>query len=325
LSTVLVTGATGLIGSNVCAALVGARHRVRALVRPGSRATEIEELGAEIFRGDVTSGADVAAAADGCEYCIHTAALVVGGPPRPYADYEAVNVVGTRNVLDATQDRGMRRLVCLGTSASFDRTSTLTEDVHPLADRGGNDFYASTKLLAYEETAQRVASGLDAVTILPGGFGPAPTLARAIEPPGLNHRIVRALSGVSDPMPAYRLSPILASDTARTCVSALTRGRPGETYLAFGRPQDVTDSVAVLNLALEHAGRPYRIRALTDEELRRPEAPERYGPSVVRAALESAEPMFSNELTVERLGHDPTPLVEAVATTVAWMVDHQFV
>ncbi len=325
MSTVLVTGATGLIGSNVCVAALDDGFEVRALVRHGSRADELAALGIEIVRGDIVDGGAVIAAAEGCTFCVHCAALVVGGPPHPFADYEAINVNGTANVLDAAEELALSRVVCLGTAAAFDRATTLTEAVRPLADRGASDPYAATKLLAYEETMRRVAHGLDVVTVLPGGFGPAPTLARAIQPPGLNAQLINALRREPEPMPAYPTSPILAADTARSCIKALQRGVSGETYLLSGRIEDLTTSVGALNLALEIAGRRYRIRPLTSEEMATADALARWGPSQIRAATEFADPPYSNELTIQRIGHDPRPLRRAMEETVAWLFDHDFV
>ncbi len=327
MATVFVTGASGLIGSNVCEAVVAAGHRAHALVRRGSApetTDALTDLGAELRWGDLTSADDVLRASDGCDACIHTAALVVGGPPRPWSDFVAVNVDGTRHVLDAAEHHGFDRTVCLSTSASFERTTTLTEDVVPLRDRGRDDPYAATKLLAWEDVVQRVAAGLDAVTVLPGGYGPAPTLRRAIEPPGLNDRIIRALGGALDTFPPMRSAPVLASDVAVGCVAALDRGVAGETYLLTGRPEDVVDAAEVLNRAIAVAGRPHHVRPLSPEEMRSDEVLARWGPSVVRATLEQPEPPFSNVFTVERLGYDPTPLDAAIERTVSWMLEHGF-
>ena len=287
MTRVLVTGATGLIGSNICVAALREGYRVRALVRHESRAGELEALGVEIFRGDIADRAAVLSAGAGCDYCIHSAALVVGGTRWPYSAYESVNVTGTANVLDAAEHHGMGRTVCLSTAAAFDRSQTLTEDVRPLPDRGGSDPYAATKLLAYEDTMRRV------------------------RPP--------------EPMPAHPSSPILAADTARSCVAALRRGIAGEVYLLIGRPEDFSTSVGAVNLALEIARRPYRVRALTRQELQTPEALARWGPSQVRAATQFADPLARNALTIERLGHHPTPLRQAMEQTVAWMFDHELV
>src|SRR5205823_2789605 len=106
------------------------------------------------------------------------------------------------------------------------------------------DPYSITKREAWELTLQATDDGVDAVVLLPGAtFGPAPTLARAIEPPGFNSRLVLALQGKIDAFPAGPLSFVLAEDVARTTLTALEEGRPSEMYLAWGAPDDVTDAV----------------------------------------------------------------------------------
>ena len=77
------------------------------------------------------------AAAKGCEAAIHTAALL-GGASQDIADFHAVNVVGTTNVLDAGRTLGMRRVVALSTATFFDlsqpgsrRGSTGTPHIRP--------------------------------------------------------------------------------------------------------------------------------------------------------------------------------------------------
>jgi hypothetical protein len=78
-------------------------------------------------------------------------------------------------------------------------------------------------------------------------------------------------------------------------------------------------------MALVIARRPYRVRALSRQELQTPEALARWGPSEVRAATRFADPPARNAPTIERLGHHPTPLRQAMEQTVAWMFDHEMV
>lgn len=324
MDTVLVTGATGLIGSNAAAQLRESNHRVRALVRPGSRTAELEAMGVELVEGDLQDAGDVQRAAEGCDFCIHSAALVVGGPPHPYEDYHNVNVVGSRNVLDAAERAGIRRTVLLSTSAAFDRTTTMTEKSPPRDDDCGGDPYAQTKRDVVIETQRRVEKGLDAVTVLPGAcFGPAPTLDRAVEPPGFNSRVVRALHGEIDSFPAAAISPVLASDVAAACISALARGVAGEVYMAWGRAEEASDGAILLDMACVSAGVPHRVKRLGPEELEKPEVMARWGPAVVRVARETPTPLFDNQLTVRRLGHRARSLQETVDTTVRWMLDNR--
>ena len=100
MSRVFLTGATGMIGSNIAEQLVEQGDDVRALVREGSDATPLEAMGVEIVRGDIADADDVLRAADGCEYVIHSAA-VLGGQTQVAGEHNTVNVVGTGHVLDA--------------------------------------------------------------------------------------------------------------------------------------------------------------------------------------------------------------------------------
>src|SRR5258708_10492479 len=100
MSRVMLTGATGMIGANIAEQLVAQGDDVDALVREGSDATAIEALGVRVHRGDITDPDAVLAAADGCEYAIHSAA-VLGGPTQIAREHEQVNVIGTGHVLDA--------------------------------------------------------------------------------------------------------------------------------------------------------------------------------------------------------------------------------
>src|SRR2546423_6869251 len=79
--TVLVTGASGLVGSHVVEALVARGETVRALVRPASRAAALR-LGAEAVAGDVTDPAVWQRAAHGVRAIVHAAAIVQRRGPR---------------------------------------------------------------------------------------------------------------------------------------------------------------------------------------------------------------------------------------------------
>src|SRR5205814_173668 len=113
--TVLVTGASGLVGSHVVAALVARGETVRALVRPASRATA-GRLGAETLAGDVTDPAVWERAARGVRAIVHAAAIVQRRAS--WEQYVAVNVEGTR--LAAAAARAARaRLVHISSVAVY--------------------------------------------------------------------------------------------------------------------------------------------------------------------------------------------------------------
>jgi nucleoside-diphosphate-sugar epimerase len=111
---VLLTGASGFIGAHVADELARLGAQVRAFCRseppPGARVDEW-------LPGDVTDGLAVAHAARGCEAVVHTAALYsysrTDGPAM-----EAVNVEGTRNVLEAAARAAVGRVLVTSSSAT---------------------------------------------------------------------------------------------------------------------------------------------------------------------------------------------------------------
>jgi dihydroflavonol-4-reductase len=111
-ATIFVTGATGQTGGNVCEQLIERGDNVRALVRNPDEAAALSMIGVELIKGDISDADDVRRAAKGAEAAIHCAALL-GGASQDPADFKAVNIIGTTNVLDAAKANGMRRVVAL--------------------------------------------------------------------------------------------------------------------------------------------------------------------------------------------------------------------
>ncbi len=114
---VLVTGATGFVGSHAVDRLLAAGHEVRALARPSSDTRYLETTAAVITRGDLADAGSLMAAASGCDAVVHTAALV--GEWGTWELFYQVGVQGTRNVLDAAVAAGVRRFVQLSSIAVY--------------------------------------------------------------------------------------------------------------------------------------------------------------------------------------------------------------
>jgi dihydroflavonol-4-reductase len=146
-SRVFLTGATGMIGSNIAEQLVERGDDVRALVREGSDATPLEAMGVEIVRGDIADADDVLRVADGCEYVIHSAA-VLGGQTQVAGEHQTVNVVGTGYVLDAAATVGATRVVQLSTTTFFDAQDAPLTEHSPLDPNPSDDPYTVTKRAA---------------------------------------------------------------------------------------------------------------------------------------------------------------------------------
>jgi uncharacterized protein YbjT (DUF2867 family) len=116
--TVLVTGATGFIGPHVVHALRARDVAVRALVRDPARAGRLTAWGVEVVRGDITDPTALRAACAGVDAVVHLVAIIVGRP----ADFERVMAQGTRDLVAAAKDAGVRRFVLASALGVDERT-----------------------------------------------------------------------------------------------------------------------------------------------------------------------------------------------------------
>ncbi|GAB2453718.1 NAD-dependent epimerase/dehydratase family protein [Conyzicola lurida] len=151
---VLVTGASGLLGSAVAASVVAAGHEVRTLQRRPSGVA-----GATDHLGSVTSVGDVARAVDGADAVMHLAAKVsLAGDP---AEFDAVNVGGTLRLLRAATQSGVSRFVQVSSpSVAHSGASIVGDDARPADPLRARGDYARTKA-----TAELLALGADSAAL----------------------------------------------------------------------------------------------------------------------------------------------------------------
>jgi NAD dependent epimerase/dehydratase len=279
---VLITGAGGFIGSHVVEALLREGRHVRALVRYNSRAARghldrsDEALAAEragqleIVAGDVTDPHQTLALAEGCETILHLAALI--GIPYSYVApgaYQAVNVGGTLNVLEAARRHGARRVVVTSTSEVYGTAQyEPIDERHPLV---GQSPYAASKIGADKlaESYHR-SFGVPVVVLRPfNTYGPRQS-QRAVIPTIL----AQALGG-ADEIRLGSLEPrrdmTYVDDTARAfALAAAAPGIDGETiHFGSGRAWTVGE---LARACLDAAGS--RARIAIDPQRVRPETSE---------------------------------------------------
>jgi nucleoside-diphosphate-sugar epimerase len=106
---VLITGATGLLGSHLIKELQARNEHIRALVLPVENADSLIDRGVEVVRGDITDASTLANAVNDIEIVFHLAGMM--GVWRPLEDYRLVNVTGSENLYKAAQQAGVRRYV----------------------------------------------------------------------------------------------------------------------------------------------------------------------------------------------------------------------
>ncbi|HYZ57789.1 MAG TPA: NAD-dependent epimerase/dehydratase family protein [Streptosporangiaceae bacterium] len=107
--TVLVTGAAGLLGSQVTDLLIARGDRPRALVHPRYDAGWLAPAGADVYAADIADRAAIEPALAGVDCVIHCAART--GPWGPSSEYERVNVLGLRTMVTAAMSAGVKRFV----------------------------------------------------------------------------------------------------------------------------------------------------------------------------------------------------------------------
>jgi nucleoside-diphosphate-sugar epimerase len=323
MKTVLVTGATGLVASNVCTRLVRQGDRPRAIVRdPSSAAAQaLQKAGVEIVPGDISDRASVCAAAKGVDGVIHSAAML-GREGERVEDAFSTNVIGTINILVAAADAGNIPVVQLLTTVYFDMWDKTLTEFSPLDLLCRNtDPLSLTKRLAYVEGVARVDAGQDIRFVIPGAvYGPSVCVARSMVGRSFNDRIARAIRGGLEPLLPFPMPFSSADDCAYVCVTALERGRKGERYLAHGRKQDVSTMAVFYNRACEIAGVTHRVADIPREKLDSPELLAKFGPTMPTLAKRTYPTPFSDStFTQERLGYVPTSVDDGLRATIAWM------
>lgn len=161
-----VTGGSGFIGGKLVQRLLGEDRQVRALARSDAAAAKITELGAEPVRGELGDPASLAAGAAGTGVAFHLAAHL--GEFGPWKDFERGNVEGTRNVLAACQEAGVRRFVHCGTEAALMAGEPLidVDETAPLRPDSRAP-YPATKAKAEQAVVAANREGFETVVVRP--------------------------------------------------------------------------------------------------------------------------------------------------------------
>jgi dihydroflavonol-4-reductase len=319
----LITGASGFVGSAVLRQLIAAGHTMRALVRPNSDRRNLAELPVEIVTGDLTDRASLDRALLGCSALFHVAAVYRLWEPQPQEIYEA-NVNGTRNLMIAAANAGVKRIVYTSSVATLGLTrdgSPADEDTPvSLVDMIGH--YKRSKFLAEAEVKKLVEEqGLPVVIVNPS----TPVGPRDIKPTPTGRIIVDALSGR---MPAYvdtGLNLVHVDDVAVGHLLAFERGTIGERYVLGAR--NMTLKEILTELAAITGRQAPRIRLPHDLVLPIAYVSEAWARlthgneprvTLVGVRLAKKKMFFSSEKAKRILGYHPRPIEEALRDAVDW-------
>jgi 2-alkyl-3-oxoalkanoate reductase len=329
---VLVTGATGLLGSHLAEQLTAAGDRVKALVRPGSRTDFLDGLGVEIVRGDLTDPGACKGALAGVARVFHCAAKV--GDWGRWHEFQTGCVDATRTLARAAADEGVDRFVHISSTSAYGHPTEGQPAIDESAPLGQNvwilDYYTRSKVDCERALWEMAGAGLSLTVIRPSWlFGErdrttAPRLVREFRAGRM------MIVGKGD----NPLSAVYAGVVADAAIRAARDSHSqGEAYniTSHGRISQrefldlFADALQVprvtrhVSYSLAFTGG--FLLELQDRLLMRSRPPRvtRYGAWLLGRDLE-----YSTEKARTRLGWAPSiDYSESIARAAAWFLDHE--
>jgi dihydroflavonol-4-reductase len=229
---VLVTGASGFVGSSVARIAIERGFDVRVLMRPTSSRKNIESLDAEVALGDMRDEASMRAALKGVRFLFHVAADYRIWAPDP-AEIERANLEGTGATMRAALAEGVERVVYTSSVATLKVTSAgdIVDETRPADPAQTIGAYKRSKVLAERLVERMVAQErLPAVIVNPS----TPIGPRDVKPTPTGRIIVEAAMGKIPAFVDTGLNLVHVDDVAAGHFLALERGVVGERYILGG-------------------------------------------------------------------------------------------
>lgn len=224
---ILVTGATGQLGSAVARALKDRGDEVLCLVRnPDALGVLDDDLA--VHPGDVTDPASLRAAVAGCQAVVHLAGIVSYWPPKDEL-LRAVNVEGTRKLLEAATDAGVERFLLTSSIAALGwvRDGDVGDEDTPYNWDGLGVTYCETKKA--QQDLVLATSTLNPVAVLPGICFGAKDLHQ-----NAGRMLINVAKGTLPGSPPGATTAAVLDDVVAGHLLALDRGKRGEAYVLGG-------------------------------------------------------------------------------------------
>ncbi len=312
-----LTGATGFIGGRVAQQLVEAGHRVTAVVRNPEKAQDVARLGVTISKGDVTDKESMRAPMQGADGVFHIAGWYkIGGRDKQAGT--AINIDGTRNVLELARELAIPKTVYTSTLAvNSDTHGKLVDETYRYTGPHLTE-YDRTKWAAHQIAEQFIAQGLPLVIVMPGlVYGPGDTSS-------VRTTFIQYLQRKLPMMPRQTaFSWAYVDDIARGHILAMERGKPGESYIIAGPTTTFEDA---MQLAEQITGVPApRLRVgpgvlsagarLMGVVERAIPVPDDYSAEFLRINA-GVTYIGDNAKARRELGYNPRPLKEGLAETL---------
>jgi dihydroflavonol-4-reductase len=318
---VLVTGASGFVGSAVARKLAARGYTVRALVRTSSPRTNFADFPCELAEGDMRDAAAMTRAAQGARYLFHVAADYRLWA-RDSEDIVRNNREGTRATMQAALAAGVERVVYTSSVATLKpRSGRAAEETSRHDESTAPGAYKRSKVVAERLVEEMVReAGLPAVIVNPS----TPIGPRDVKPTPTGRIIVEAASGRMPAFIATGLNLVHVDDVAEGHLLALERGAVGRSYVLGGEDVGLQEMLAVI---ARLTGR----RAPGVQLPRTPLYPLAYAAEAV-ASVTGREPFltvdalkmakyhmfFDSSRAARELGYGARPYQEGLADAITW-------
>lgn len=324
-----LTGATGFVGSHIARELAERGAELRLLVRATSRTNNIAALKADLVQADIADPEALKKLMAGCDFVFHVAADYRLWVRDPASMYRA-NVEGTRAVIAAAQQAGVRRVIYTSSVATmgFTRNGTPCNEASPvaLADMVGH--YKRSKFMAEQAAIEAARAGANVMIMNPT----APIGEQDIKPTPTGRIIVDFLNRN---FPAYvetGLNLVDVREVARAHITAMEKGMPGERYIIGGENltlKQMLDRLAEISgISAPTMKVPHAVAmgfAVCDQwftGVLRGKEPR----ATVDAVRMGRKKMFASSEKAEReLGYKPVPVHDALRRAVEWYRAHGYV
>jgi dihydroflavonol-4-reductase len=324
---ILVTGADGLLGSNLVRVLLNRGHQLRALVQKGRLPKTIQDLDIELVEGDLLDPESLKKAGAGIDAIFHVAAHTGIWPSRSEI-VNRVNIEGTTNMLALAKSIGVKRMVYVGTANTFGFGSKDQPGKEGTPYKGaqyGLD-YMDSKYKAHQVVESYIREGLPVVIVNPtfmlGPYDSAPSSGAMV------------LAVYKEQVPGYApggRNYICVKDAAVGIANALEKGRIGESYIIGNRNMSYKEAFTLMadTLGVKAPKLPmpkflvlsYGLINQTLAKL----AGKKPKVSYPMAKISCDTHYFTAEKAVRELGLPQSPIEEGIRESLQWMKENGMV
>lgn len=324
---ILITGANGLLGSNLVRQLLQENFEVKAMVRESSDLRSLKNTNPELFKGNLLDSGDLKKALPGCKLVVHVAANTAQWPSG-YQHYKKINVEGTRLLLEESKKAGIEQFIFVSSANTFgpgtkeapgDETSPFTSIQHQSG-------YMRSK---YE--AQQLVLDFERIYKFPAVVvNPTFMLGKYDAKPSSGQMLLMAHGKQLMPCPPGGRNFIHVKDVATGIIRAIEQGKPGNCYLlgnenlsylelfrmmrkVCGFPKKLIQLPGTIMSAAGYAGTLYEKITGKPSKLNH-----------TTARILSADNYYSSEKAIRDFQLPKTPVEQAIEDALSWFEDHGY-